>query len=124
MVFGMRRICVLRLPHDAWDQCRGSGTFAPLADHDHSGEDGHQAPPSNVALRVAALESLLYPYETHHVYRMQGRQTGWVGPNRLGRTFPHRPVLRLQREAFQQDEIRLQIQLYRGRDRPTATQAR
>jgi nitrile hydratase len=30
-----------------------------MADHDHSQEDGHQAPPPDVALRVAALESLL-----------------------------------------------------------------
>jgi 6-phosphogluconolactonase len=47
------------------------------------------------------------PHETHYVYRMQGRRAGWIGPNRLGRTLPHRPVLRLQREAFHQDEIRL-----------------
>jgi hypothetical protein len=63
-----------------------------------------------------AIVRMSYLYETHYVYRMQGRQAGWVGPNRLGRTLPHRPVLRLQREAFQQDEIRLQIQLHRGRD--------
>jgi hypothetical protein len=63
-----------------------------------------------------AIVRTSYPYETHYVYRMQGRQAGRVGPNRLGRTLPHRPVLRLQREAFQQDEIRLQIQLHRGRD--------
>jgi nitrile hydratase subunit alpha len=30
-----------------------------MTDHDHSHEDSHQAPPSDLALRVAALESLL-----------------------------------------------------------------